>query len=101
MSQKKLSKAKLEKLQKDTFSYFLNETNLENGLVPDSTKQDLPCSITAVELALSCYPVAVENKFIKREEAVGRVLATLRFFGIAHKGKTRMRPATKVFSTIL
>ncbi len=30
-----LSEKKLNKLQKDTFSYFLKETNLENGLVPE------------------------------------------------------------------
>lgn len=87
MSQQNLSIAKLEKLQKDTFGYFLKETNIENGLVPDSTKQNSPCSISAVGLALSCYPVAVENEFIQRDEAVVRVLTTLRFFLNSPQGK--------------
>ncbi len=87
MSQQNLSIAKLEKLQKDTFGYFLKETNIENGLVPDSTKQNSPCSISAVGLALSCYPVAVENEFIQRDEAVARVLTTLRFFLNSPQGK--------------
>ncbi len=87
MSQQNLSIAKLEKLQKDTFGYFLKETNIENGLVLDSTKQNSPCSISAVGLALSCYPVAVENEFIQRDEAVVRVLTTLRFFLNSPQGK--------------
>ncbi len=32
--------ALLDKLQRDTFQYFVRETNPANGLVPDSTKQD-------------------------------------------------------------
>ena len=80
MSKKILEEKNLLKLQKDTFGYFLKENNPENGLVPDSTKKNSPCSITAVGLALSCYPVAVENGLIERNEAVKRVLTTLRFF---------------------
>ncbi len=80
MSKKILEEKKLIKLQKDTFEYYLKETNPENGLVPDSTKQDSPCSITAVGLALSSYPVAVENGLIERGEAVKKTLTTLRFF---------------------
>jgi hypothetical protein len=70
----------LEKLQHDTFKYFLNQTNPANGLVTDNTRRDSPCSIAAVGLALTTYPVGVERKFIRRDEAVKRVLATLRFF---------------------
>ena len=77
----------LAKLQKDTFSYFLKETNTENGLVPDSTKETSACSITAVGLALACYPVAVENGYIKRLEAIKRTLTTLRFFWESPQGK--------------
>ena len=87
MSKKVLSEDKLKKLQKDTFGYFLKETNPVNGLVPDSTKENSPCSITAVGLALSSYPVAVENDLIKRDEAVKRTLTTLRFFWESPQGK--------------
>ncbi len=87
MTKEILSEKKLEKLQKDTFGYFLKETNLENGLVPDSTKENAPCSTAAVGLALACYPVAVENGFIERAEAVKRILTTLRFFWESPQGK--------------
>lgn len=32
----------LEKIQKDTFAYFLKETNPANGLVADKTRTDWP-----------------------------------------------------------
>jgi hypothetical protein len=41
------SDKKLETLQRLTFDYFLKETNPDNGLVPDSTREGAPCSITA------------------------------------------------------
>ncbi len=70
----------LETLQRLTFDYFLKETNAQNGLVPDSTRQGAPCSITATGFALAAYPVGVERKFITRDAAVKRTLTTLRFF---------------------
>ena len=76
----------LEKLQHDTFKYFLNQTNAANGLVTDNTREDSPCSIAAVGLALTTYPVGVERKFIRRDEAVKRVLTTLRFFWNSPQG---------------
>src|SRR4249920_2673229 len=72
--------AALELLQREAFRYFLNETNLENGLVLDKTAPDWPASIAATGLALAGYPVAVERGFVTRAVAIGRVLATLRFF---------------------
>ena len=33
----------LAKLQRDTYGYFLKETNPENGLVPDNTRGGAPC----------------------------------------------------------
>lgn len=58
MREKALTKNELDKLEKDTFGYFLKETNPENGLVPDNTRTGSHCSIAAVGLALSCYTVA-------------------------------------------
>jgi len=80
MSQKPLSDEALVKLQRDTFGYFTNETNRRNGLVPDNTRKDSHSSIAAIGLGLAAYPVGVEQSFISREEAVERVLTTLRFF---------------------
>lgn len=72
--------AELEMLQRESFSYFLHETNPANGLVIDKTAPDWPASIAATGLALASYPVAVERGFITRDAAIERVLATLRFF---------------------
>lgn len=54
MSSKKLTvDAELEKLQHDSFNYFLHETNPGNGLVIDKTEADWPASIAATGLALA------------------------------------------------
>jgi len=72
--------AKLERLQRETFDYFLHETNRVNGLVIDKTAASWPASIAATGLALACYPVAAERGFMTRAAAVVRTLTTLRFF---------------------
>lgn len=70
----------LEKLQRDSFGYFLHEANPVNGLVLDRTASGSPASIATTGLALSAYPAAVERGLIPRVEAVRRTLTTLRFF---------------------
>jgi len=87
MSSKKLSvDAELEKLQHESFNYFLHETNPVNGLVIDKTEADWPASIAATGLALASYPVAVERGFMQRAAAVGRALTTLRLFWNSPQG---------------
>ena len=76
----------LDKLQCQTFDYFLHETNPSNGLVIDKTAPDWPSSIAATGLALACYPVAVQRGFMSRAAAVERVLVTLRFFWNSPQG---------------
>ena len=78
--QTSMTDAQLLTLQAATFGYFLHEANPANGLVPDSTKEDSPASVTAVGLALTTYPIAVERGWMPREDAVQRTLATLQFF---------------------
>ena len=87
-----LSDADLEKLQLDSFQYFLDSTNPRNGLVADSTREGSPSSIAAVGLGLTAYPVAVERGFLSRRDAVERVGSTLRFFWEA--GQSESRDAT-------
>jgi hypothetical protein len=87
MSSAKLTvDAELDKLQRETFGYFLHETNPANGLVIDKTAADWPASIAATGLALACYPVGVERGFMSRAAAVERTLATLRFFWNSPQG---------------
>ena len=78
--------ADLEKLQHETFNYFLHEVNPANGLVMDKTAADWPASIAATGLALAAYPVAVERGFMARSAAVERTLNTLRFFWNSQQG---------------
>jgi len=85
-AQPSFSEKKLATLQRLTFDYFLNESNPENGLVLDSTRPGAPCSIAATGFALAAYPVGVERGFLKRTDAVKRILATLRFFFNSRQG---------------
>jgi hypothetical protein len=78
--------AELEKLQRETFGYFLHEANPANGLVIDKTSPNWPASIAATGLALACYPVGVERGFMPRSAAVERTLKTLRFFWNSPQG---------------
>jgi hypothetical protein len=55
-------------------------------LIADNTREEAPCSITAVGLALTAYPVAVARGYLSRDEAVDKVLATLRFFANSPQG---------------
>ncbi|MEO5829612.1 MAG: glucoamylase family protein [Rhodanobacter sp.] len=72
--------ALLERLQRAAFGYFVQTMNPQNGLVPDTSRDNSPVSIAVVGFALSVYPVAVERGWMDRDEAVRRVLLALRFF---------------------
>ncbi|MGK2934288.1 MAG: glucoamylase family protein [Gemmatimonadaceae bacterium] len=78
--------ADLDKLQHESFNYFLYETNAANGLVIDKTAPDWPASIAATGLALAAYPVGVERGYMSRAAAVKRTLTTLRFFWNSSQG---------------
>lgn len=80
MSLNREQRAGLHRLQRDTFRYFWDLTNPDNGLVPDSTKKGAPSSITATGLGMACCLVAAERKWISRSDAADRVKATLRTF---------------------
>jgi len=82
-----LNARELALLQKNTFKYFLQEWNPDNGLVPDSTRKGSPSSISAVGFALTVYPIGVERKYLSRKEAIKRTLKTLRFFCDGPEGK--------------
>lgn len=81
-----MSEEILDELQRDTFDFFLHETNPTNGLVPDHTNSGAPSSIAAVGLSLAAYTVGVERGFITRAEASRRTLTALRFFWNSPQG---------------
>jgi len=76
----------LSVLQRETFSYFLNEVNDQTGLIADKTQPGSPASIAATGMGLSCYIAAVERGFITRTEAIKRTLTVLKFFYHSHQG---------------
>src|SRR3989442_15809842 len=78
----------LSDLQRDAFKYFVHEVNRDNGLVVDCTKGGWPSSIAAVGMALSAYPVGVEQGFIARDEAIERTLRKLRFLAGSEQSKS-------------
>ena len=92
-----LGEVALDKLQRDSFDYFLGQTNPRNGLVRDSTRKAAPCSIAVVGFALAAYAAGAERGFISRAEAVERVLITLRFFWNSPQGVGRDATGYKGF----
>ena len=72
--------ALLERIQRRAFEYFIVNTNPQNGLVSDTTREGAPASIAVIGYALSTYSVGVERGWITRADAVARTLVTLRFF---------------------
>src|SRR5690606_14387128 len=74
-----LDPATLERLQRQTFAYFLDQSDPVTGLVADKNRPGWPASIAATGLALAAYPVGVERQFLSRAEAVRRCLTVLRF----------------------
>ena len=76
----------LDKLQWETFEYFLKEVNPANGLIADKTRDDWPASIAATGLALAAYPIGVERGFMTRDAAVRITLTTLRFLRDSPQG---------------
>ena len=72
--------AMLDRLQRAAFDYFVETMNPDNGLVPDTSRENSPVSIAVVGFALSVYPAAVEHGWMERAEAVRRSLLALRFF---------------------
>jgi hypothetical protein len=92
-----LTDEQLDRLERDTFKYFADEVNLENGLIRDSTRRDSPASIAVVGMALTAYPIAIERKYMSRAEAVKRTLTTLRFFHDCSQGTQRDATGYKGF----
>ncbi len=85
-SKELISDTELEKLQHESFNYFLHEANPVNGLVVDKTAADWPASIAATGLALAAYTVGVERGFMSRSAAIERTLNTLRFIWNSPQG---------------
>ncbi len=72
--------ALLDSVQSAAFRYFTEAVNPANGLIADSSAKGSAASSAAVGFALSCYPVAVERGWFRRDDAVTITRNTLKFF---------------------
>jgi hypothetical protein len=70
----------LEYLQQTAFDFFWYEANPLNGLVPDRTRADSPCSIAAVGFGLTAIGIGIDHGWISRAEGSRRVVRTLETF---------------------
>ena len=70
----------LDMVSKDTFAYFMEQSNPDNGMVRDGSSEEKPSSIAAVGFALTALCIGVENKWIPKNEAYIRIVRTLRAF---------------------
>ncbi len=75
----------LERVQKATFQWFLDNQNDDTGLIFDRTKPS-PATIAGVGFALTAYPVAVNRKWIRRQVAVDYAVKVLRVLACAPQG---------------
>jgi hypothetical protein len=78
--------ALLDDVSERSFRFFWDTANPANGIVPDRYPTPSFGSIAAVGFGLTAYTVGVDRGYITRAQAVGRVLATLRFFRNAPQG---------------
>ncbi len=76
----------LDQLQEDTFNFFWETTNPQNGMVPDRYPNPPFSSIAAIGFGLSSYIVGVERGYVSRDEAAERTLNTVDFFYNAPQG---------------
>ncbi|HEX3694947.1 MAG TPA: glucoamylase family protein [Polyangia bacterium] len=76
----------LERLQRDTFAFFWDESAGGNGLMPDRSPNPDLSSVAAVGFALTCYPIGVEKGWVTRRQAAERTLSTLRFLWRGRQG---------------
>ena len=70
----------LDVLQRETLEFFRDNFDPNTGLTADSTAPGSPSSIAAVGFGLAVLVVAVQRGWLERDEAIRRVLLTLRFF---------------------
>ncbi len=64
----------INKLEKDIFIFFLKQTNLQNGLIKDSSRPGAPCSIASCGFGLTALCIGAERSWISQDEAYKRVL---------------------------
>ena len=77
----------LDNILRESFPYFLNEINPQNGLIADKNEPGPASSIAVTGLGIGYYFVGIENGLLSRKEGITKVLTILRFFLSGHQGK--------------
>ncbi|MFN8528563.1 MAG: glucoamylase family protein [Anaerolineae bacterium] len=72
--------ALIDAVARQTFDFFWNEANPENGLIKDRSTPDSVASIAAVGFGLAAIPIGVDRGWITYDEGYQRVLTTLQTF---------------------
>ncbi len=80
-------KEMLDRLLAETFLYFIEHTNPENGLIADKTQTGSPASIAAIGFGLSCYIIGVQRGLMTRLDATRKTLTILLFFANSTQGE--------------
>lgn len=81
--------ALLEKVQRQTFKYFWDFAHPTSGMIRERTDERYTDVVTAggTGFGVMCIIVAIERKWIEREEGVRRILKILHFLNKAEKHK--------------
>jgi len=78
----------VQRLQQNSFEFFLKEFNPSNGFVPDNVGAGAsPASLASIGMALTAWPVGVERQLLSRAEAIKRTLTALRDFWKSPQGE--------------
>jgi hypothetical protein len=72
--------ALLDAVARETFDYFWNEANPDNGLIRDRSTPTSAASIAAVGFGLTAIPIGIDRGWINREQGYERVRTTLETF---------------------
>lgn len=70
----------LNKIQHDSFLYFMKEYNPQTGLIKDSSRPGSPCSLAAIGFGITALCIGESKGWISRNEAYDRILKILYTF---------------------
>lgn len=70
----------LDFIQESHFDFFWYWANPTNGLIPDRSETNSPCSIASVGFGLTAIGIAIDHGWISRSQGVARVETTLNTF---------------------
>ena len=67
----------LEKIERDTFQYFLQQSDNRTGLIKDSSRPGSPASVSATGFGLAALAIGASRGWIKPELAQSKILKIL------------------------